>query len=613
MTRPNHLPVRELAKLFRRFWPQIRSEKKLLAIAALGLVGEVVMRLLEPWPLKFVLDSILAKNDGRPALPAFLADATPVTLVTVAAIALVAVGLLRALSSYANTVGLALVGNRVLTQVRADLYRHMQALSLSFHSQARGGELIVRIINDVGMLKDVTVSAMLPFLTNILMVTGMFAVMLWLDWRLALLALSTVPIFWLRTASLTRRLHKVAREQRRREGAMAATAAESIGAIRVVKALSLEESFSRAFSAQNTKSLLDGAKATKLEAGLERSVDALIAISSALVLWYGARLALTGQLTAGGLIVFLTYLKNAFKPVRDFAKYTNRLTKGAAAGERVLELLDQVPEVRDDPGAVAAPAFTGTIRFERVRFAYESGNDVLHEIDLSIAAGDRVAVVGESGAGKSTIASLILRLYDPTAGRILIDGHDIRGFKVASLRSQISVVLQDTLLFRGTIAENIALGAPDVPMEKIVEAARIARAENFIEKSPRRYHTIVGERGVTLSSGQRQRIAIARAAVRCSPIVLLDEPTTGLDEENRRAVGDALEQLTRGKTTIVITHDLELARLARRIMFLDAGRITESGTHEELVALNGRYAAAYRSQRRNDAPDLHHGPRARIA
>ncbi len=588
-----------ILRILRYFAPQIRKEKKLISLSILALLAEVAMRLLEPWPLKIVIDGVLEARPSRSRSAiahSLVQQVDASTLIALAALALVLFGALRALASYGSTVGLALVGNRVLTQVRGDLYRHLQALSLSFHNRSRGGEMIVRVIGDVGMLKDVIVSAMLPFLTNVLIVLGMIGVMFWMNWRLALLAMLVFPLFWVRTSSLSRRLRQVSRDQRKREGAMAATAAESIGAIKIVQAMSLEGVFANAFSSQNSKSLRDGAKATRLEASLERTVDVLIAISSALVLWYGSRLVLSGVLTAGGLIVFLSYLKNAFKPVRDFAKYTGRLAKASAAGERVLELFERVPELRDAPGAVPAPAFAGGIEFRDVTFAYEEGDAVLDNVSFSVVPRQRIALVGESGAGKSTIASLLLRLYDPASGNVLVDGHDVREFTVGSLRSQLSVVLQDSILFAASVRDNIAIGLDDVTQEQIENAARLANADAFIRALPEGYDTILGERGVTLSSGQRQRVAIARAAVRSAPILILDEPTTGLDEENRSIVGEALERLAHGPTTLLITHDLALGATAHRILFLEHGQIIESGTHDELMRAGGRYAALFTQQ-----------------
>ncbi|PYP69272.1 MAG: protein tyrosine phosphatase [Gemmatimonadetes bacterium] len=596
-----------LGRLLRRFWPYVRRERRLVTASLVALYAEIGLRLLEPWPLKVVLDRILAPSTAHGHAGSglhLLRDVDPATLLMLSALAVIGFAGLRALAAYYNTVGFALVGNRVLTAVRSELYSHLQRLSLSFHTRAKSGDLIVRVIGDVGFLQDVTVTAFLPLLANALTLVGIAAVMLWLNAPLTLLALATGPLFWVCTTRLSRRIRDTARRQRQQEGAMAATAAESIGAVKVIHALSLEGSFARVFTGQSRKNLATGAYATRLAAGLERTVDLLIAVATALTLWFGARLVLRGAMTPGDLVVFLAYLRNAFHPVRDFAKYTGRLAKASAAGERVLDVLDRTPDVRDLPGAVPAPAFRGAVRFDRVSFAYEPGRPVLEEIDCEILPGHHVALVGPSGSGKSTLVSLILRLYDPTAGRVLIDGRDIRDYALASLRPQISVVLQDSLLFATTIRDNIAYGAsggPSPPPAEAVEAAAgLANAHAFVAALPQGYDTVVGERGVTLSHGQRQRIAIARAAIRRAPIVVLDEPTTGLDKENEWAVIEALERLVAGCTTFLITHDLRLAARADLILYLDAGTVRERGTHAALLRANGRYAALYRMQA--DAP-----------
>jgi len=596
-----------LGRLLRRFWPYVRRERRLVTASLVALYAEIGLRLLEPWPLKVVLDRILAPSTAHGHAGSglhLLRDVDPATLLMLSALAVIGFAGLRALAAYYNTVGFALVGNRVLTAVRSELYSHLQRLSLSFHTRAKSGDLIVRVIGDVGFLQDVTVTAFLPLLANALTLVGIAAVMLWLNAPLTLLALATGPLFWVCTTRLSRRIRDTARRQRQQEGAMAATAAESIGAVKVIHALSLEGSFARVFTGQSRKNLATGAYATRLAAGLERTVDLLIAVATALTLWFGARLVLRGAMTPGDLVVFLAYLRNAFHPVRDFAKYTGRLAKASAAGERVLDVLDRTPDVRDLPGAVPAPAFRGAVRFDRVSFAYEPGRPVLEEIDCEILPGQHVALVGPSGSGKSTLVSLILRLYDPTAGRVLIDGRDIREYTLASLRPQISVVLQDSLLFATTIRDNIAYGAsggPSPPPAEAVEAAAgLANAHAFVAALPQGYDTVVGERGVTLSHGQRQRIAIARAAIRRAPIVVLDEPTTGLDKENEWAVIEALERLVAGCTTFLITHDLRLAARADLILYLDAGTVHERGTHTALLRANGRYAALYRMQA--DAP-----------
>jgi len=392
---------------------------------------------------------------------------------------------------------------------------------------------------------------------------------------------------------------------------MAATAAEAITAIKTVQTLSLENVFAEAFSSSNRQSQKEDLKASRLSAGLGRSVDVLLALATALVMWYGARLVLRGELSAGDLVVFLTYLKRAFNPAQDFAKYTGRLAKATAAGERIIDLLERTPEVRDLSGAVAALVLVGAVRFEAVSFGYEPGRPVLEQIDFELRPGERVALAGPSGIGKSTLASLLLRLYDPSEGRVLIDGRDIREYTLASLRAQIGAVLQDNSLFAASAHDNIAYGAPPSPhpfpsggegqkrgatREEVEAAAHLANAHDFIRALPQGYDTILGERGVTLSHGQRQRIAIARAAVRKAPLLILDEPTTGLDEENERAVLEALERLAAGRSTFLITHDLRLAAGADLILYLEKGRVLERGTHAELMRAGRRYAAVYQLQ-----------------
>jgi ATP-binding cassette subfamily B protein len=526
----------------------------------------------------------------------FLDGFDPATLIMIGAVAIIFITALRGLAEYISEIGFARLANRVVADVRGTVFRRLQGLSLNYHSRARSGDLIVRLIGDISTLSQVLINAALPLVSELLVTACLIGIMFYLHWKLAALALAILPALYIFIAHFTRRVQQSARTSRQREAAMAATAAESIGAIKLVQALCLEETFASKFDHENEASQTEEMHARKLTAALGRSMACLMAVSTALVLWYGAALVLRGELSPGELLIFITYLRSVFRPMQMFGKYTGRIAKATAGGERIVDLLERVPEVRDRPEARPAPVFRGDIRLQGVRFGYDSERPVLQNIDLAIAPGQHVALVGPSGIGKSTLVGLLLRLYDPVQGRILIDGEDIRNYTLASLRRQFSIVLQDTHLFATTVAETICHGMADASARDIENAARLANAHDFIMRLPEGYDTILGERGVTLSGGERQRLAIARAAIRRASILILDEPTTGLDEANERAVLGALERLAEQRTTLLITHDLRLAAAFDLIVYFDHGRIVESGTHRELMERHGRYAVLYRQQ-----------------
>jgi len=595
-----------LGRIIGKFWPQIRKQNILIVISFLALVAETAFRLLEPWPLKIIFDYILLSGfeTASQTFP-LIRNFSTIELLTVLAVAIVAIAALRAACAYISTIGMALAATHIMTEIRGTLYSHLQRLSLSFHSKAKSGDLITRVTYDVERIREATVTAALPLFTNVFTLTGMLAVMLWMNWELAIIAIAVFPLFILVSAHLSKQIQKVARKQRKREGAMAATAAEAMGAIKVVQALSLQGMLESSFSKDNQKSLQEGAESQKLAAGLERTVEMLVAVATALILWRGVQLVLDKMVSPGELLVFINYLKTAFKPMRQLAKYTAQISKATASGERIIDLLDTVPEIRDLRGALTAPRFRGAVEFKNVMFAYEAEQVILQNMSFQVKAGQKVALVGPSGGGKSSLVSLLLRLYDPVEGGILIDGHDLREYKVDSLRQQISIVLQESVLFAVSVKDNIAYGCLNATDAEIEAASRLANAHDFIEALPLGYDTILGERGATLSGGQRQRIAIARAAVRQSPIVILDEPTTGLDQENEREVSEALERLTQNSTTFWITHNLKAAEQADTILYIESGKVLEQGTHSELINLGNKYAAMYavQSATGNDLPD----------
>ncbi len=586
-----------LWRIYRYFWPHMKEKRRLIVTSLLTLLGGVLLRIVEPWPLKFVIDHVIDVGPGGAGqAPSVLDRFSPLTLLLLCAVSVVAIASLRAATDYFAKVGFFVVGNHTVIRVRNQLYRHLQDLCLSYHRRARSGDLITRVTRDVNLLRDVTSTALLPLLASVMVLAGMVTVMFLLQWKLALIALATLPLFWFSTLRIGRRIRATARKQRKREGAMASIAAESLNGIAIIKSLCLENRFAEAFAERNGKSQKEDLKASRLSTRLACVVDIQLALATGLVMWFGGRLVLDGTLLPGSLLVFLVYLKRAFKPAQDFAKYTARLAKAAAAGERVIDILGEQPAVRDRPDAVPAPPLSGAVDLQHVSFGYTPERLILRDLDMTIEPEQFVALVGPSGVGKSTLLGLLLRLYEPTSGSIRVDQRDIREYTVESYRSQMSVVLQDNLLFADTIKANIACAAPEATMDEIVAAARLAQAHEFITSMADGYDSVVGERGHTLSHGQRQRIAIARAAVRATPLLILDEPTAGLDEENEQAVMRSLLELARGRTTILVTHHLPLAARADVVFYFDRGRCIECGSHGDLMMADRQYAALFRSR-----------------
>jgi len=570
-----------------------------LTLAFLAVIGESVTDLLEPWPLKIVFDNVL----GSKPLPGWLVPAVEaiagrdkLSILGFAAFSVVAIAIVGAVSSYFEKYLTTSVAQWVSHDLRRTLYHHIQLLSLSYHDNKRTGDLISRITSDIDTVQDFISQVLLGFLVNVLTLGGMLAVMFYLNWRFTLIALSVAPVLFIVVYRFTGRIKQASRDVRKKEGEIASIASEVLSSIRVVQAFTREDYEQQRFEQQSLETVESALNARSLKARLTPIVEVIVAAGTCLVLWYGVRLVLAGEITPGSLLVFLLYLGKMYKPMRDLSKMTDTISKTVVGYERIREVVDTDREVRNLPGSRPAPNFKGKIEFNHVSFGYPDRSLTLDDVSFVLEPGQVGAIVGPTGAGKTTIVSLLARFYVPTRGEIRIDGVDIRRYKLKSLRRQISFVLQDSLLFRAPVWQNIAYGRPEASRREIVEAAKLANADEFIVHLPERYDTMVGERGATLSGGQRQRIAIARAIVRNSPILILDEPTSGLDAASEELVLEALQRLMAGKTSIVIAHHLATIQGADVIFVVENGRLVQQGTHDDLMKTGGLYAELYQTQ-----------------
>jgi subfamily B ATP-binding cassette protein MsbA len=598
---PNHPDAPPALKPSRRLRivDLLRPHWKALTVALVAVLGETLTDILEPWPIKIVVDNILQSKKLPAVLGALVTglfgrNTNAILAFAVAAVAAIAIA--GAVSSYFEKYLTTSVSQWIAHDLRRTLYHHIQRLSLAEHDARQTGDLITRVTSDIEAVQDFVNSALLGMLVDVLTLVGMIGVMFYLNWRFTLIALSVAPILFLVVYSYTRRIKSASRAVRKQEGLLLSIVEEVLTSIRVVKAFAREDYEQERFDISSLANVEAGLQARSIKAKLAPLVEVIVASGTCLVLWYGARLAMTGQLSAGVLIVFLLYLGKMYKPMRDLSKMTDTVSKAIVGYERIQEVLDVESRVRDVRGARPAPRLKGQIAFSHVNFSYGGGKDILKDVSFTIEAGQVAAIVGPSGTGKTTLVSLIPRFYDPTSGSVAIDGTDIRKYQLKSLRDQISFVLQDTLLFRATIWENIAYGKPNAAPGEIRRAAELADAHAFITEMPDGYDTLVGARGVTLSGGQRQRIAIARAIIRDTPILILDEPTAGLDPASEQAVIGALDTLMKGRTSVVIAHHLGTVRHADIIFVIKDSELVEQGSHEELLARHGVYAEMHRIQ-----------------
>ncbi len=576
----------------------LRSAKRHLALAAGCLLGVTLMQVVAPWPLKLIFDYILLQKPIPASLALLepLSQSWPLAVLACLAASIAVIAALNGAFAYAQSFVTSKIGHRLVFTIRQQLFAHVQALSLSFHSQTRSGELLTKLASDTQTLKNTFTDIPLAVSGHILTFIGMFAVMLFINWELSLVILGTMPILLYALFILNQKILATTRDQRERDSHMTSRLNELLSSISVVQTFGRERAEQDRFEQESTKHLHTGLRTARTTAAVARVVSIIGAVSTAATVFLGAWQVLKARITPGDLLIFVSYMKNLYSPVKDLSKLSAQFSQAMVSVRRIADLLGNEPDIQDRPNAVKADHLQGAIRLEHVSFSYLEGCPVLHDLSLQIVPGQRIALVGPSGAGKSTVLSLLLRLYQPSKGTIFLDGVNLIDYERESMRREIGVVLQETLLFRASIAENISYGAEQATREQIIEAAREANAHEFITELPDGYDTLVGERGSTLSGGQRQRICVARALVKQPPILILDEPTASLDQGSATYVRDTIAQIHADRTTIVITHHLVGMDLFDRIFVLEQGRLVEQGTHRELLGQQGLYADLYAQQ-----------------
>ena len=589
------------------FARMLRAYRWPLTGAAAAMVLDATLTVLRPWPLKVVIDRVIShkpKGTHVPFISPWLdnasLDRTHILYGSCAATLMIAIG--TGLLTYFYTGALGVIAQKFVADLRGDLFAHMQRLSLRFHDRQRTGDLITRLTSDIQAIQDVLANGTIILFSNVFLLVGMMSVMFWLNWRFSLAALSLSPLLFASVFLYTKRIRVASRAARTSTGLLASLAQETLASIRIVQGLAQEDQQDERFQLQAANGGQAYLDSVRYQARIAPMVDVLAAGGLAMVMYYGATRVTSGVLSTGDVIVFFAYVTNLYSPMKALSKLSYALGKASVGAERIAEVMDQRSEVVDRENAITAGAFRGGIEFRNLTFEYEQGQSVLSDVTLTIAPGETVAIVGSTGAGKSTLVSLVPRFYDPTRGLVMLDGKDIRNFGLRSLREQISLVLQDALLFRGTVRENIAFGRPHATDKEVEAAAAQANAEEFIRRLPQGYDTPIAERGATLSGGQKQRIAIARAILRDAPILILDEPTSGLDAESERLVMEALERAASRRTTLVIAHRLASIRFADRIVVMERGRIVEEGSHHALLERHGKYAHFYSLQARALVP-----------
>lgn len=593
--------------IYRMVLQQVKPYKKWLLIVFIAMSVATLMDIATPWPLKIIIDNVI---DHQP-LPSWLTwikvfsiGKNKMALAAAAAITLIVITIVGAVASYINSFYTESVAQYVANDVRLQVYHHLERLSFGFYDTHQVGKILSTITSDVSTMQDFVSTTLLSILIDAMTILGILALMFYINWSFALIAIAVTPFLLVFVFRLKKSVKKSVREVRQDESAVVALLQQDLESIKVINAFgtqNIEEARLKKASMETVNAAL---KARRLKALVSPVVNVVVTICVAIVLWKGSTLVMTGVMTIGALTILLSYLAKFFGPVKDLAKMTNAVAQATVAMERIQQLLDTDDIIPEKTTAAEPAAFKGEIVFDNVTFGYNCDNTVLRNVNIKIDPGQRIGICGQTGCGKSTIASLVPRFYDPLAGKVLIDGVDVADYKLEGLRKQIGFVLQDTVLFYGTISENIAYGKPGATKEEIINAARLANAEEFIIKMNHGYDTQVGERGITLSGGQRQRIGIARAIIRNAPILILDEPTASLDTESEKIVMEALELLMKGRTVITIAHRLSTIQDSDKIIVIKDGSIMEEGTHEELLDHGKLYAELFHIQTRHNDDDL---------
>jgi ABC-type multidrug transport system fused ATPase/permease subunit len=580
-------------------WELVRPYRGSLLIILAAMLMQSLMTMAAPWPLKIVIDNVVVGTKLDPWLAAllkpWLTNSHRMYLAVISAIAVIMIAIFNAFASYIANYFTESVGQWVANDLRMSTYHHLQYLSLRYYDTHQSGVLLSTITGDVLTIQNFASSSTLGILVDMFTILGMVVVMFFLNWDFTLVALGITPLLLLLASRFKTAVKKSTHEVRKLQSDIVAVVQQDLESIRVVTAFGRQEWEQQELAAVSQATVAAALKAREVKSLLSPIVNIIVSFCVAFVLWRGSHTILRGDMTAGDLTVFLSYLASFFKPVKDLASMNNSIAQTAVAVERIRTILDADAILAESPNP-RQQQLRGEIVFEHVAFAYDPVAPVLRDVSFTVKPGQMIGVVGPTGSGKSTIMSLIPRFYDPTAGKVLVDRVDVRDYKLQTLRDQIGYVLQETVLFRGTVRDNIAYGRVDATDEEIVEAAKLANADEFIARMPAGYQTLVGDRGDTLSGGQRQRIGIARAIIRNNPILILDEPTAALDTESERLVIEALERLMKGRTVLTIAHRLSTIRDADKIVVLKDGVVAEQGTHDELLALHGTYAELYSVQ-----------------